>query len=556
LYAGTPFGLYRSIDDGVTWTVMGLAGDAIDSIYVDGAGQVVYAGTERRGVQRSRDGGLTWSGLGNVRLPVEGLVFSDDRKVLYVSTDGGGVARIGFFKELSKDGGATMDTDPPAASGPFGGTVIDLELDPITPTTLYAATNVGLFKSIDNGDSWQVTGLDSRPVFSVAVDPVNPNAVYAGTAGDGVLRSGDGGLTWTAAGDGPIQGKVLYDLAVDPSNSQTIYAAGRAAHLDGTTSGDWGGGVFKSLDGGTTWGQMNEGLPEGWVYALAVDPLQPSTLYAGTHSMGVFKSLDGGMTWAPKNDGLVTTNHPSPDNLRIRSIAIDPRNPQNLTIGVWGGSGVFESDSAAETWRLAGRGGLRARVRSVAYNPVTPGVVYAGMAEGGARFTQHLPDDDRWHPFPDQPGGGWNDFSIVSAIAVHPADGRTVFLGVYGAGVLRTTDGGQTWQAVNEGLAASSVTALVSLPTHPATLYAATRGSGIFESTDGGAHWSPHAWAGPLDWAVDLAIDPSDPQTLYVATEANGLLPLDLRSGAFLTTPQAPTDTPGLVPPATATSLP
>ncbi|MBO9362486.1 MAG: hypothetical protein J7452_09815, partial [Thermoflexus sp.] len=92
-------------------------------------------------------------------------------------------------------------------------------------------------------------------------------------------------------------------LAIDPRNSNTLYA------------GTLGGGVFKSTDGGGSWSAFNDGLTHLFVYALAIDPANPDTLYAGTWGGGVFKSTDGGGSWSAFNDGLT--------HLDVRALAID-----------------------------------------------------------------------------------------------------------------------------------------------------------------------------------------------------------------------------------------
>ena len=110
---------------------------------------------------------------------------------------------------------------------------------------------------------------------TLAIDPNTPATVYAGTFGDGVFKSTNGGEDWTAMNTGLIDTHV-FALAVDPSTPTTIYA------------GTWKGGVFKSTNGGENWTAMNTGLTNAYVRALAVDPINPSALYAGTEN-GVFK---------------------------------------------------------------------------------------------------------------------------------------------------------------------------------------------------------------------------------------------------------------------------
>ena len=92
---------------------------------------------------------------------------------------------------------------------------------------------------------------------------------------------------------------MVHALAIDPVTPTTLYA------------GTDGGGVFKSTDGGGNWSAINTGLTNTYVYALAIDPVTPTTLYAGTYD-GVFKSTDGGENWNAVNTGLANTRVISP----------------------------------------------------------------------------------------------------------------------------------------------------------------------------------------------------------------------------------------------------
>jgi hypothetical protein len=161
---------------------------------------------------------------------------------------------------------------------------------------------------------------------------------------------------------------------------------------------------------------------------------------------------------------------------------------------------------------------------------VSPAFIYAGKISGGVAQSGSQGTDPEWHRFPDQVLGGWRDFPMVTAIEINPIDGTTMFMGVYGLGILRSNDGGLSWKVVDVGFSATSVTDIVSVPSCPATLYASTYGTGIFKSTDGGASWSLPAWAGPMDQVLGLALDPEEPNILYAATPENGLAVIDLRN--------------------------
>jgi len=151
--------------------------------------------------------------------------------------------------------------------------------------TLWGGTNV-----------WTSIGPDGGNAHALAIDPQNPNIVYASTSG-GVFKSGNGGANWSAANSGLPVGYFARSLAIDPRNPSTLYAGGSCTVLGSC-------GIFKSTDGGTSWSPANSGLDGAviLVESLAIDPQNPSTVYAGgwvfTDGSGfgsaAFKTTNGG----------------------------------------------------------------------------------------------------------------------------------------------------------------------------------------------------------------------------------------------------------------------
>ncbi|HMF08571.1 MAG TPA: hypothetical protein VKJ00_05505, partial [Thermoanaerobaculia bacterium] len=229
------------------------------------------------------------------------------------------------FKSL--DGGVTWTE---ANTGlPSIASVSAMAIDPVSPTTLYVGTFLPvfdppspsapgtgspprdtLFKSIDGGQSWAPAdgGLPPTMVMALAIDPLSPATIYAATQSTGVFKSVDGGQSWTAANTG-LMSEGLAALAIDPATPATLYA------------GTYGGGVFKSVDGGGSWTPINAGLTSMTISALAIDPVTPAIVYAGTGLDGiggggkVFRSIDGGAHWNAFDSGL-TSN-------AISALAID-----------------------------------------------------------------------------------------------------------------------------------------------------------------------------------------------------------------------------------------
>ena len=127
-------------------------------------------------------------------------------------------------------------------------------------------------------------------------------------------------VSWSAINTG-LTNTRIYALAIDPVTPATLYAG---------TYGD-GGGVFKSTNGGGNWSAVNTGLTDPSVYegsrifALAINPVTPATLYVGTNGIGVFKSTNGAGNWSAVNAGLI--------NPTVDALAIDPATPTTLYAG-------------------------------------------------------------------------------------------------------------------------------------------------------------------------------------------------------------------------------
>ena len=176
-----------------------------------------------------------------------------------------------------------------------------LAVDPQRPSILYAGAGAGVFKSVDAGRSWVPSGLGQTPrqpggrrgegnVFSLVVDPTDSSVVYAvaGTAAAGhVSKSIDGGRTWRtlAASPSPVSA-----LAIDPANPQILFAAVEGAWTDGKGHST----IAMTSDGGATWRTVLS--HDGYLWAIAVDPASPGTVYA-VGTAGVLVTADGGLTW-------------------------------------------------------------------------------------------------------------------------------------------------------------------------------------------------------------------------------------------------------------------
>ncbi len=305
-----------------------------------------------------------------------------------------------------------------------------------------------------------------------------------------VAYAGSG--VWTSGG--PYGGEV-YALAINPTTPSTLYA------------GTYGAGVFKSIDSGGTWAATNTGLTTSYVRGLAIDPLTPSTLYATTFgAAGVFRSIDSGATWAAANTGLT--------GLFVNALAINPATPATLYAGT--SAGVFKSTDSGGAWAAVNTGLNSLNVSSLAINPLTPATLYAGTHSFGGVF-KSTDSGGTWA------AAGLTNLSSVLALAINPETPTTLYVGL-DFGVFKSIDSGGTWVKSGPN---RQVNALAINPSTPATLYAGTN-DGIFKSIDSGGTWATvdtgltnPGLTNPIIQV--LAINPSAPATLYAGMIGGGV---------------------------------
>lgn len=279
----------RSLD---MWSHISIPGESgrIQAVAVATDG-TVYLGTDDHGVFRSTDG-LLWSpSAGTVATSnVFGLAADPVRPGVVFAATLNGVFR-------TTDAGANW---LPVNQGLAGGSGFAVAT---APGSVYVGTQAGLFKSADDGASWTKawTTLTTDGVSAIVVAPAAPSVLYAGTfafgrpgpgpLGSGVFKSVDGGSSWSAVNTG-LGGSAVFALAVSPADSATVLTAVES-------------GVYRTSSGGATWTRVLAAS----IGALAFDPTHATSVYAGGADM--FRSADSGLTWVATDDGLVSAESPA-----------------------------------------------------------------------------------------------------------------------------------------------------------------------------------------------------------------------------------------------------
>lgn len=370
---------------------------------------------------------------------------------------------------------------------------------PQNPNILYVATAVGgIWKSTDRGASYTSITSDqpSHAFHSLALDPSDPNVIYAGTGeiqgyyGVGMLKSTNGGQSWTLLGQDIFEGVVISSIVVHPTQTNTIYAA-TSIQIQDEGKQFPPRGIFRSTNGGQTWTTLASCDNCYGISDLIMEDSNPSVLYAGVHGQGVLKSTDGGNNWLSLTNGL-------PDRGFDRV---------ELANGRGGQAGVLYA-------------GLDARVNSG--GRVVPwGLIYKSGDHGQS-----------WQLLQNAPNYCSSQCGYDNIIAVHPTNADTVYIGgnlVAGdpwAGVVhKTKDGGQSWQDMTPGTAQNRMVhpdmhAIAFNPANPNEVWVGNDG-GIFRSSNGGQTWEHRNSGLSTLQFINIGIHPTNPSIAFGGLQDN-----------------------------------
>jgi photosystem II stability/assembly factor-like uncharacterized protein len=485
--------------------------------------------------------GLRWRMIGPFRggRTVAAAGIPRQPNVFYIGVNNGGVWKTTDYGRTWKP---LFDDQPTGSIG-------SLAVAPSRPDTIYVgsgeglqrpdlSTGDGIYKSMDGGKTWEHRGLrDGQQIGAILVDPSSPDRVFVAVLGHpyganeerGVFRSLDGGKTWQ---------KVLYKdentgataLAFDPADAQFVYAALWSSRQGPWENGEWqgpGSGLYKSVDGGTTWRQLIKGLPTSedglGRIGFAIAPTDSKRIYATVDARrngGIYRSDDAGESWQlmnterrvwgrgsdfaevrvhPKDKNIVyaanTSVYRSPDGGKTftaikgapggddyHTIWINPENPEIILLA--GDQGAVISVNGGQTWS-SWYNQPTAQFYHVITDNQFPYWVYGGQQESGSVGIRSRGPDGQitfrdWRPV------GVEEYGYVAPDPLNPNI-------IYGGKVTRfdrTTGQVQNVapEAVRSGKYRFLRTApLLFSPVDPRVLYLG--GNVLFKTTNAGNSW-------------------------------------------------------------------
>jgi hypothetical protein len=525
----------------------------------------------------------TWTAMGPGALgtaPVSGrasgiAAHPTDPNIIYLATAGGGVWK-------TANAGASWipltDSQPTLFMGAMA-------IAPSDSNVIYAgtgeATNSGLsfygrgmLKSSDAGATWSLVGNlpDRRTISAVVVDPLDPDTVYAAVASGGVngiggntgiWKSENGGATWINTTASISTTAYYSDLAIDPSDGHTLYAA------VGNLTGSGINGVYKTIDAGASWAAAGD-LPSGVTIGntkLAVSRSSPGTVYAsviGTGQPGsstygsffrIFKTTNAGANWAATTAQPV--NYTGTQGWYDTTIAVDPVNPDIVYLGGSSGSNAIQKTSnGGASWSAIGTGGtsphadhhamafdaagrlldgndggiyrlnnsnvgsiswqsLNSNINSiqfvgVALNPTSANIAYGGSQDNG---TEKFNDNLNWTIV----RGGDGGFARVDQ-----TNPNIVYHEFQNGAVERSDNAGSTWVSIQPNTTDPwpFYTEYVMDPANSSRLIVGS--NRLFETSNRGTSWTPISATNTAGWNTTAAVSAiamaqDDADTIYAS---------------------------------------
>jgi photosystem II stability/assembly factor-like uncharacterized protein len=503
-------GVFRSTDGGRSWVHAGApkTGTRIEWLEVDpGTPGTLWLGVDNPGkaaLWRSSDSGASWKVVADGYSGQLATLQPTGKRIAFAPSRPGDIwVPSTNLHYRSRDGGRKWSDFRVPNQDAYA-----MAVDPQNPDIVYAGGHGGegahLSRSDDNGKSWKPVGRGLEPAVSaIAVDPANPATVYAVTGFHGLWKSGDRGATFAKI-EVPVSGTDdIYNLRFEPRRPEHLWIATEK-------------GLFKSADGGARWERSDRGSGRYLVHAVAFDPADPRRMLAASSGGGVYRSADGGASWEPSNSGLAAA--------WAQEVYASSG---SSAVFAQTATGLFRRDAAGSWTELASpfeEDGDEVELDGILFDRQSPETVWAfdgssawRSSDGGRSFRAL----EKKEPSMRELMKGNVGSAQFRSLAQDPGNPRILYAGSWsndepGQAVWKSVDAGKTWKPAGEGLPADDVTLLRSAA--PGAVYAVV-GKALFRTGDGGAKWiAAGSGLPPGEELREVAIDPTLPTRLFVAT--------------------------------------
>ncbi|MCB2203771.1 hypothetical protein KQI65_03415 [bacterium] len=484
VYAGLEaMGIYRSTDHGEHFTSLGQVLDTQYSRVViapaPSDGDIIYAaftdhvGKTCAGLMKSSNGGMSWEELPIPYSRVSGVNYMGEQgrfnSTLTVHpADPNTVWAGGIDLHRSTDGGFSWQQMtnwyPYRDYSYVHADQHVLLFNPANPGEMLAASDGGMFRSLDGGENFaeMTSGMVTVQFHSGAPHP-HSDMVLGGTIDNGNLRVLDGDL-WTdvTGGDGGY-------TAIDPDEPRYMYAELYYLHFMKST--DFGRTFYRAMNGIPRAQDFGSSDPVGFIAPFEMSPLSPKTLYAGTNR--VYRTTNGAELWERISDDLAG------NNAFITAIGLAASDPDVIYVGSSRGR-VSVTTNGGDSWTRIDQGLFSFFITDFAVHPADPRDVIVTLSGFGSPHAWRSTDA----------GGSWTSIAGEGATALpdipantvfrHPELDREIYVGT-DVGLFVSTDKGLTWAVDNEGIGNVIIADLRMRA--DGVLFAATHGRGMYRSS-------------------------------------------------------------------------
>jgi photosystem II stability/assembly factor-like uncharacterized protein len=503
LIVGSNRGVYRSTDSGETWEQLPTSAYPdirnIESIAVDprNAG-AIYVGTWHL-PWKTEDGGQTWKSIKT------GMI--DDSDVFAIEIDATRPDHViasacsGIYESQNAGASWRKVQGIPSQSR----RTRDILQHPAIPSTIYAGTTEGFWRSTNGGNSWMLNTSRTLEINSIAVHPKDPQTVYIGTNNYGVMVSRDGGKNFLPSNEG-FSGRRAYAIMPDRERTGRVYAT-----TINTATG--GGFFFVSNDGGTTWQPSMRNMPSRLIaYSILQDRTDGNIIYLGTN-LGMYRSIDRGLSWSPIGAPNVKSPVVKPKKKAVASRRRAPASSRRTTASAAAAQEQRPAPPVPVPAKRADDMVMRAQaaLNAAGYDVGTPDGQAGTRTVSAIRQFQAAKELPQTGKFDDATltalglGGGKQSIGVEQGIATAPialtetvnalaylseADGSLKILAATNNGLYRSADPVKGWEKMPFGTGLDARTLSVSTSAqNPQTIYVGTSTSGVLVSRDSGQTW-------------------------------------------------------------------
>ena len=552
-------GLLKTTDGGTTWSkkinwsyhqqkgILVIRINPLDS-------NILFAGTTE-GTYKSTDAGETWEKVNSILMAIDIAINPVDTNIVYVSCGNLGSSGHGIYRSMSSGNEGTWTKLNDGLPSTWGGKAL-LAIYKSSPKIIYASIGNGyetsagtwLCKSVDHGDTWTIVNTHDYSSYQgwfahyVRVNPTDDSKVFC--AGVYFYVSTDGGSSLVMRSGMHVDHHAYADHPTDPN---IVYFGND-------------GGVYRTLDGGNTYQELNDGyvttqfyngfsssttnpvlalgglqdnrttmylgtqnwrkgppLPGGDGGFTAIHTLTDSIMYSSSQWLRIYRSQNGGDSWT------TISNFPYGNTVCfIAPFVLSPSHPHILYAGE---DMIYKSTNSGDSWSLMNnKNPLNGNpILSIAVSSTHPEIVYAATVPSSSKRAEVFSSTDG--------GSSWQNITgslpdrYYVDMQVSPLDDNVVYITCSGFGsshLYRTVDGGQSWIDIGNGLPDMPTSSVIVDPEDPAHIYVGND-LGVYVSTDYGSTWLEFGESLPTAVLVmDLSISPSN-RKIRAITHGNGV---------------------------------